>query len=277
MAMIWCNGRVVDAGDFRIGSDDRGLTHGFGLFETLLAIDGSPVFAEDHLRRLRDSCAHFGWDPPLPDRTAIAALLAANGLQSGRARVRLAVSAGRGALNGTAAGADQTVWMSTHASPEPPSQVAVNLSPWPRNEHAALAGLKSACYAENLLALARAASEGCAETLFLNTAGQLCEAATANVFIVRDGVLLTPPPRSGCLPGLTRSRILRLAAALGISCHESDLFTHDLETADELFLSSSVRGLTAVSTLCGRPLRIGPVTTALRDAWWLEVRRNIGA
>ena len=275
--MIWCNGRAVDAGDFRIDSADRGLAHGFGLFETLLAIDGAPAFAEEHLHRLRDGCARFGWDPPLPDRPAMSALLAANGLQSGRARIRLAVSAGSGALDSTAAGPDQMVWMSTHASPEPPVEVAVNICPWPRNEHAAMVGLKSACYAENLLALARAASEACAETLFLNTAGLLCEAATANVFMVRDGILLTPPPRSGCLPGLTRARILRLAVARDISCHETDLFPHDLETADELFLSSSVRGVTGVSAVCGRPLRVGPVTTVLRDAWWLEVRRNIEA
>ena len=144
---------------------------------------------------------------------------------------------------------------------------SANLAPWLRNERSPLAGLKCASYAENLAALDHASRLGFEETLFLNTRGHLCEAATANLFLVRNARLLTPSLASGCLPGITRGVVVELAAQHGIPCEQGDLSEEDLHTAEELFLTSSIRGLMGVSLFEKRTLPPGPVTHFLREAW----------
>lgn len=251
---------------------------GLGLFETILALDGEPVFCERHLTRLRGSCARLDWHLELPDLLEIMReLLQRNDLTLCRSKIRLAVSAGSGPLHDLALGADHRVWMSASpaAAVSPALTTTANLSPWVRNERSPLAGMKCASYAENLVALQHAARLGFAETVFLNTAGHLCEAATANLFLVKDGGLLTPSLESGCLPGITRAVVIELAQPLAIPCAQRQLTPQDLQTADELFLTSSIRGLMGVSRFEARTFPGGPVTQALREAWNAETRRKI--
>ena len=242
--------------------------HGLGLFETILAVDGIPVFADRHVARLRGSCERLGWLFEFPDFVKIMTeLIRMNSLTDGRSRIRLAISAGSGLIHDLALGSDHVAWMTATPIAAAPSATTANLSPWLRNERSALAGLKCASYAENLLALEQASRLGFEETLFANTAGHLCEAATSNVFVVKNGSLHTPSLGSGCLPGITRSVVIELAATLGISCEERDLPVDELHAADELFLTSSIRGVMAVSRFEDRVLPPGPVTRALRHAW----------
>jgi branched-chain amino acid aminotransferase len=102
----------------------------------------------------------------------------------------------------------------------------------------------------------------------VNTRGEICEAATANVFFVRGGILRTPPLESGCLPGVARALALEDADTLGLAVDTSDCYPEELAAADEVFLTSSTRGVVAVSTLDGKPFPMvpGPMTTRLRDA-----------
>lgn len=268
MTTLWCNGQWLDAWDFPASPTDRGFMHGLGLFETLLAVDGRPVFAELHLQRLLESCSRLGWKPAIPDlHETIAELLSHNELGSGRSRIRIAVSAGSGRVQDLTLGVDHIVWITATAAAMPPATTCANLSPWRRNEHSALAGMKSASYAENLIALEHADRLGFEETLFLNTAGHLCEAATSNVFLVCDGALRTPALDAGCLPGITRSVVLGLAADLGIPCEEALFDASWLDRADEIFLTSSIRGVMGLSRFGDRPLPHGPVTARLREAW----------
>lgn len=268
MTTLWCNGQWLDAWDFPAAPTDRGLMHGLGLFETMLAVHGKPVFAERHLERLLESCSRLGWKPAVPDLDGtISELISVNDLGSGRARIRLAVSAGSGRVQDLSLGTDHLVWITATAAAEPPATTCANLSTWRRNEHSALAGLKSASYAENLIALEQADRLGFEETVFLNTSGNVCEAATSNVFLVHDGVLRTPSLASGCLPGITRAVVIDLAAGLGIPCEEADLEAPALDEADEIFLTSSIRGVMGLSRFGGRCLPPGPVTATLRDAW----------
>jgi branched-subunit amino acid aminotransferase/4-amino-4-deoxychorismate lyase len=241
---------------------------GLGLFETLLALDGVPVFADRHLSRLRNSGGKLGWDVDFPGFHEIAVeLLARNQLATGRARLRLTVTGGSGLINDLTPGADRLVWLAAFPAAEPPESLAVSLSPWPRNERSPLAGLKTASYAENLVALDYARRLGFEETLFLTTRGQLCEAATANVFLVKNGGLLTPDLASGCLPGIGREVIGELAPAQGIPCEEKPLVLADLEAADEVFLTSATRGPVAVSRFDARSFPPGPITAQLRERW----------
>lgn len=268
MMQLWCNGQWLDPLDFSMAPTDRGLMHGLGLFETILAIGGEPVFADRHLARLREGCERLGWPFECAGmRETMVELIRLNGLGEGRARVRLAITAGSGAIHDLAPGADHVVWMTAFPAPEPPLSTSANLSLWRRNEHSALAGLKCASYAENLVALRHASRLGFEETVFLNTSGYVCEAATSNVFLVRNGVLLTPSLDSGCLPGITRAVVIELAAELGISCEERPLIAEDLLAADEVLITSSIRGVMGVSRFEGRTLSPGSVTRKLRDAW----------
>ena len=274
MKQLWCNGQWLDAGDSPVSPTDRGLTLGLGLFETLLVLDGAPVFAERHLARLRGGCTRLGWVPELPDlRRIMREIIHRNDLTTGRARIRLAITGGSGPLDDLTLGADHRVWMTATRTAVPAPATTANLAPWVRNERSPLAGLKCASYAENLLALEHAARLGFGETLFLNTAGRLCEAATSNIFIVANGGLRTPAPASGCLPGITREVVLELAELAGIPCQECDLSTSDLHAADEVFLTSSMRGLVEVSRFEQRSFPPGQVTNTLREAWTAATRR----
>jgi branched-subunit amino acid aminotransferase/4-amino-4-deoxychorismate lyase len=276
MTQLWCNGQWLDAGDFPASPADRGVTLGLGLFETLLALDGEPVFAERHLARLLDGCGRLGWRPDLPDlRPVMEELLRLNHLGRTRSRIRLAISGGSGALRDLALGADHLVWMTASPAAVAPRAMSAHLSPWVRNERSPLAGLKCASYAENLIALQHAARLGFEECLFLNTAGHLCEAATANVFLVANGTLLTPSPACGCLPGITRGVVIELANQLGIPCEEGTLGVADLLAADALFLTSATRGLIDVARVGDRPFPAGPVSHVLREAWDAATRRKI--
>lgn len=247
---------------------DRGLMHGLGLFETILAVDGAPIFVERHLERLRTSCERLGWQLDLPDlRGIMAELIEVNELTTGRARIRLAISGGSGLIHDLSLGDDHVIWITAVPAADVPPATSVSLSPWVRNERSALAGLKCASYAENLVALEHAAGRGFEETVFLNTAGHLCEAATANVFLVKDRGIRTPALESGCLPGITRAVVIELAAQQGIPCEECSLTVADVHAADELFLTSSIRGLMGVSRFENRTFAPGAVTRTLRDAW----------
>lgn len=258
----------MDAFDFTASPADRSLILGLGLFETILALDGRPIHAERHLARFLASCERLGWQPVLPDLPEIMAeLIGVNGLNIGRARIRLAISGGSGLIHDLSLGSDHRVWMTAVPAADAPPTTTANLSPWLRNEHSALAGLKCASYAENLIALEHADRLGFEETVFLNTSGGLCEAATSNLFLVKSGGILTPSLDSGCLPGITREIVIELAGKLGIPCAERRLDLADLHGADELFLTSSIRGLMGVSRFEERIFPPGPVTHALRDAW----------
>lgn len=268
MTKLWCNGQWLDAWDFPASPTDRGFMHGLGLFETMLAVDGRPVFADLHLQRLRESCERLGWKPGIPDLHAtISELISVNELGGGRARIRIAISAGSGRVQDLSLGGDHVVWITATPAADPPATTSANLSPWRRNEHSALAGMKSASYAENLIALEHADRLGFEETLFLNTAGDLCEAATSNVFLVCQGAVHTPSLESGCLPGITRSVVLGIARDLGIPCKEAVLAASALDDADEIFLTSSIRGVMGLARFGDRPLPTGPVTARLREAW----------
>ena len=159
MTILWSNGQWLDAGDFTVTPTDRGITLGLGLFETILAVDGAPVFGERHLARLRAGCARLGWHLELPDdgTQVMRQLLHWNHLTTGQSKIRIAISGGSGPLDALALGADHQICMTAAPVAAAPPTTTANLSPWVRNERSPLAGLKCASYAENLIAMDHAA------------------------------------------------------------------------------------------------------------------------
>ncbi|HEY8960987.1 MAG TPA: aminotransferase class IV [Luteolibacter sp.] len=264
---IWCDGRLIPADELRISPFDRGLTVGLGLFETILAIDGRPVFLDRHLARHADGCHRLGWGELDAEtiRRAIFDLLTANGLEKGRARVRVFQTAGEGLREDPVAGPEAKLLLTAWAVSGGSASVSLTLSPWVRNERSALAGMKAASYAENVLALAAARKAGFEEPLFLNSRGEVCETATANFFIVKDGRIFTPPLASGCLPGVTRGWLLEFA---GADAEERILSPGDLATADEWFLTSAVRGVIPVDRWGDQTRKApGEWTSRLQKTW----------
>ncbi|MFI1827752.1 aminotransferase class IV [Streptomyces sp. NPDC020412] len=254
---VWVNGGLRDAEDARVSVLDHGLTVGDGVFETAKAEHGRAFALTLHLERLTRSARGLGLPDPDHDevRRACAEVLAANPVARGR--LRITYTGGLSPL-GSDRGTDApTLVVAVGASADRPDTTAAVTVPWVRNERGALTGLKTTSYAENVVALARAAEQGASEALFANTVGQLCEGTGSNVFVVVDGELLTPPVSSGCLAGITRALTVHWAGAV-----ETDLPFEVLERAEEVFLTSSLRDVQAVSRVDGRTLpgAPGPVT-----------------
>ena len=130
--------------------------------------------------------------------------------------------------------------------------------------------VKSLNYLNNALAKLEAKQRGADEALLLNAAGMIAEAAVANVFVVRDGELLTPPPTDGALEGITRAAVMELGASLGFSVLEKTIGRFDLFAADEAFLTGSGAGIVPVRSLDGRTIgngTPGPIYEKLRSAF----------
>lgn len=262
---MWIDGRLQDAADAVVSPLDHGLTVGDGVFETLKIVEGEAFALRRHLERLRRSAAGLGLDVPVDDarlRRAVAETIAANGLEDGR--VRITVTGGVGPL-GSDRGADggSVIVAASTQAPWPPSAAVVTV-PWRRNEHSAVAGLKTTSYADNVVALRRAREHDADEAIFANTAGNLCEGTGTNIFVGLGGRLVTPPLSSGCLAGIVRELVVEL-----VPVDEVDLPIERLAEVDEAFLTSSTREVQPVSAIDGRSLPAcpGPLTERAQAAF----------
>ncbi|MFC9396045.1 aminotransferase class IV [Streptomyces sp. NPDC057027] len=254
---LWVNGGLHDAETARVSVLDHGLTVGDGIFETVKAERGETFALTLHLERLTRSARGLGLpDPDLDEvRRACAAVLEANPMELGR--LRITYTGGLSPLGSERGDEGTSLVVALGETGRRPDSTAVVTVPWTRNERGALTGLKTTSYAENVVALARAREEGASEALFANTVGQLCEGTGSNVFVVVDGRILTPPVSSGCLAGITRALAVEWTGA-----EEADLPFEVLESADEIFLTSTLRDVQAVHRADGRELADapGPVT-----------------
>ncbi len=277
MGYVWCDGDFIPVSEFRVSPLDRGLCHGMSVFETLLAIDGEPRLLTAHIDRLRgglDSLAVSSVEISVTGLgQAMVELLEKNGLSRGMARIRLAVSLGAGPMNLIDSGA-AWAWMTATPVDELPATVSVTTAPWRRDRENVLRGLKVGNYAEHLIAMDMARREGYGEMLFFNHDDELCEAAMANVFLIRSGSLLTPGLDSGCLAGITRGLVLRLAAARGIPCREKTLTRSDVSKCEGMFLTSSIRGPVRVSAYGARHFDEHPLFDAVRASWLEEMAQG---
>ena len=254
---MWVNGRLVDDPDAAaLSPTDHGLTVGDGVFETLKVTGGVPFALTRHLERLSRSAVGLGLVAPDLSfvRRGVAEVLSAWASPTGR--LRITVTGGPGPLGSERGTSGLTVIVAVTTLAPWVSSTAVTTVPWVRNERGALAGLKSTSYAENVVALAYAQARGSSEALFANTIGNVCEGTGSNIFVVVGGRLVTPPLSSGCLAGVTRALVLEWAGG-----EEADLPMSALETADEVFLTSTTRDVQAVHSLDGRALGdTGPIT-----------------
>ena len=275
--IVSVNAQLGDADALRISPLDHGLLVGDGVFETMRVYAGTPFAWTRHVERLQRSATGLGL--PLPAtgglRDLADAVIEANGLMD--ARLRITVTGGPAPLGSERADVEPTIVIAASAlTPWPPTADVVTV-PWTRNERAATAGLKTISYADNVRALAFAHEHGASEAIFGNTRDELCEATGSNVFIVRDGHLVTPPEDSGCLLGVTRALVLELARDLGLDPLEGAVALGALANADEAFLTSTTREVQGIAHVDGvdLPLAPGPVTSTLAAAFTDPVARDL--
>ncbi|MES2997416.1 MAG: aminotransferase class IV [Verrucomicrobiota bacterium] len=263
MTRVWNDGAWIPAADFAVAPSDRGLLHGLGLFEAMLAIDGNLPLWDRHQRRLESSCARLGWMVDVSEVPQAVAEMTAGGKRT--FRVRVGLTAGSGRMDELQRGSDFLQWLTVMPADDPPKIVRLGICPWRRNSRSPLAGLKCASYAANLLALDYARRMNCDDLLWANELDELCEASTANVFLVSDGTLVTPALASGCLPGIAREVICEHAQRHGIRVLEQRVKMNEADEADEIILTNSVRG--PVQGVVGGVKPPGPVLEVLQESW----------
>ena len=251
--------------------DDRGLQYGEGLFETVLVDAGEPLAWDLHMARLAQGCSALGLPaPPL-------AALHQDALHLCRAQEEPAVLKLMLTVRGTGRG---------YARPQPVAwRRIVQRAPapdWPMADYQGgitvrwcrqlwfpeprLAGIKHLNRLTQVLARAEWDDSGIAEGLLRDPAGAVIGGTMSNLFLVRDGVLVTPEIRSCGIAGTLRARILARAGELGIPVRESVLAVADCHRADELLLCNAVRGIRPIRLLGRQSFVAGPVTRALQYA-----------
>jgi len=246
-------GVVLPEGGARISVLDRGLLYGDGFFETLRIEESVALLIERHLTRLKASCCMAGFGDCVDFdamKCGAAEIIAANDVRCGRLRITLT----RGVLPGIGTGpaTAPTILMQAGAMDLPALDAAepitLAISPWRANERSPIVGHKRIGFQENLLALAEARTCGADEALLLNSVGHLAEGSISNIFLIKDGRVMTPAPECGLLPGIMRDLVLE-ACDVEEGAYDLD----DLHAADEIFCTNSLRGIMPVKRVLGEP------------------------
>ena len=248
---------------------DRGLLLGDGLFETLLLRAGRPERLDAHLARLRSSGETLGVPVPPDLGTFVEEALPPLWTREGRpARAALRVVVTRGAWEGLdpAPGAVPGVHVVVRALPDgPPPPAAAATVDAPRiDPRHPLAGHKVLSWMSYVEARRRARAAGAEMALLRTLAGDVAEADCGNLFVVIDGVAVTPPLDTGVLPGILRTAALAALRGGGRPCAERRIAPEEMERASEAFVTSSLSGARPLGRIDGREARApGPVAAWL--------------
>jgi branched-chain amino acid aminotransferase len=275
--MLWARGELVSEDALAIGAGDRTFEHGLGLFESFRTWNGQPTLLRRHLERMKNSARELGLPldaGQLPEPEAVAALIAASRdvvSPGDDARLRITLSGGLA----TSSPGSSVVWMSVGPLPariREGGAIITESIEVPRDDP--LTRHKTLNYWRKQIAHARAIETGADEVLCVTHNRLICEASRSNIFLVRDGCLHTPAGDSPLLPGIMRQVVLERARAIGIEAVEESLPIERIATADEAFLTNSVRGILPVGRLMDVQFAApGPVTVALRN----DIVRSLGS
>jgi branched-chain amino acid aminotransferase len=252
------DGVVVDALSLDLSWSDPAAQWGLGVFETVAVRASAPRDLNAHILRIAAAASRFNVAIPATDTLIGASRTVAAGVAGGYGWLRLNVSrSGRWAVYGGAS--------------EPSEEgrpVSAIVLPWRRHRLDPLVGVKSLAYAASVAGLEEAHRRGADEGLWLNDRGHVMDACTANVFVVRGRAAVTPSLADGARDGVTREHAIEALRALGLSVRQSKVRIATLTGADEIFLTSSLRGVRPIVRLDGRNVRSGnpgPVTRRVAE------------
>jgi branched-chain amino acid aminotransferase len=268
--LVSMNGRIVPPEQAVVSVFDHGFLFGDSVYEVVRTRRGVPVTLREHLARLRASAERLYMELPWTDDGIggrIAEVLRAAGNRESYLRIVATRGVGEISLLPDTC-RDPLLLVIAKPLPEPPASVmregiAVAVVGRPRIDRRALdPGAKTGNYLNNALALIEARRAGAEDAILLNPEGHLAEGTTSNVFFVRGGRVHTPELESGILAGITRSLLLREMPAAGLPVVEGRYPEESLREAEEVFLTSTVRGVAPVTRVDGRAVgdgRPGPV------------------
>ena len=272
---ISINGHLSDEEDATISVLDRGFLYGDSVYEVLRTYGGRPFALAEHFNRLERSASLL--DIPLPiSRSALIDEVhdATESAGNDESYVRVIITRGGGPIGldpALATRANRVIIVTTLKLLDEETYtrgVKVCVVAAGRSSAGQLpAGAKSGNYLTNLLALRLAKQRGAQEALLLDAEGRICEGSSSNIFTLRDGVIRTPTLEVGILEGITRCKVLTLAREAGFAVEETDIRPEDLYGADEVFLTSTIREVLAVTQVDdttiaeGHP---GPIARKLR-------------
>lgn len=278
---VFIDGAVCDPEAAMVPVTDRGFLYGDSVYEVLRTSGGKPVDLAPHLDRLEHSAAALALR--LPERShivsAIEQTLAA--AANSESYIRVIVTRGSGKIGLDIALADRPrLVVMVRPLERPPAAVyrnglnlrLVHLDPAARR--AVAPGIKTGNYLTNIMAMHEARSAGADDALIVDADGRVSEGSSFNVFVVRGQRVITPARHVGLLAGITRERVIELARAhgieLGIELIEGVLIPEDVREADEVFITSTIRGVVPVATIDGAPLGrpvVGPITQRITQLY----------
>ena len=272
--MISIDGAIVPEDRATVSVLDRGFLYGDGLFEILRTWNRQPIDLDLHLDRLCASAIELHM---AADRAAIAQAVAqVIAASEGEQRLRIIVTRGQGGISARFAdvrGGHAIVIAEPLVVSTDVAETSVAVVDYPLAQRTGHAH-KTLSYLDHLIAKQLAAEAGADEALRCAPDGSIVEGATSNIFVLIQGTVVTPPV-AGILPGITRGHVLACCGELGLSCQVRGIARGELAAADEIFITSAVRGIVAVTRLDGRSHGngVGVVTKELARAYEERMRR----
>ena len=269
-AKVFIDDAICDPEAAMVPVTDRGFLYGDSVYEVMRTAGGKPVDLDPHLDRLEHSAEALALR--LPERAHIVDAIEQTLVAAGNPEsyVRLIVTRGSGKIGLDIALADKPRLVIMVRPLERPPATAyrngihlrmVHLDPAARR--AVVPGIKTGNYLTNIMAMHEARSAGADDALIVDVDGRVSEGSSFNVFVVRGERVITPARHVGLLAGITRERVIELARGSGISVIEGVLIPEDVQEADEVFITSTIRGVLPVATVEGKPLGrpvVGPIT-----------------
>jgi branched-chain amino acid aminotransferase len=263
---VFLGGSFVKQDDAKISVYDHGFLYGDGVFEGIRMYSGNVFRLREHLERLQDSARSIMLDIPytLEELEQIVVETVRKNELKDNAYIRLVVSRGKGDLG-----------LDPNKCPEPQVVViaeqlalfakdlyekglAMITVPTRRNRPDVLSPkVKSLNYLNNILVKLEANLAGANEALMLNTEGYVAEGSGQNIFIYKNGKMLTPPGYVGALEGITRQAIMEIASEKGYDVREEPFTRHDVYVAEEVFLTGTAAEVVPVVKLDGRTIGNG--------------------
>jgi branched-chain amino acid aminotransferase len=271
---IYIDGEWYDRDTARISVFDHGLLYGDGIFEGIRVYDGKAFKLKEHIDRLYDSAKGLLITIPMSKEDMIAVTeegVERSGIKE--AYLRHVVTRGVGDLGldprkcprPTVLIIFDTIKLWSPDRYEQGLSVVTAGTPMPHRE-ALSPRVKSLNYLPHILAKIEGTNAGADEVIMLDSAGYVAEASGQNIFVLKNGVLLTPPPSAGILKGVTRDVIMEIAVESGREVHEILLNRYDVYTADEAFFTGTATEIAPIRSVDGRAIgcgRAGPVTKDL--------------
>lgn len=279
---IYLNGEFVRKHEAKVSVFDHGFLYGDGIFEGIRCYQGNVFRLDDHLKRLYESAHSIMLEIPLSYeemKEAVLETIRKNQLQN--SYIRLVVSRGEGdlGLDPRNCSRPNVIIIADQIKLYPQelydNGMEIITIPTRRNIPDALnPKIKSLNYLNNILAKIEATRAGVMEALMLNTDGYVCECTGDNIFIVKNGRVLTPPTYLGALDGVTRRVIMEICRDQEIECSEEPFTRHDVFVADECFLTGTAAEIIPVTKLDGRTIgtgKPGPLTKQLIEEFHKRV------